>query len=154
MLKLRKSLLILAIALFGSTLVGTMPAGASPGPRSATGVGCTTAFSYAFRGITIRVPGTCLHHSIHGSGRTVRQDTSFFAVSGGFPRACNWRIDYDYYNTSNVRYRHYVGPVHTGCNSIGSRTIYPGTLPSYGRGCARLYINGILKVSQCHYITS
>jgi len=44
-------------------------------------------------------------------------------------------------------------PTHTECKIDPMRNNSPQKLPRYGKACARLYVGGTRRVSQCHNIT-
>ncbi|KOV95154.1 hypothetical protein [Streptomyces sp. NRRL B-3648] len=131
----------------------------APTTAHATAVGSTPVrtFEYSVGGMTMKVPTGCMFtHIIRGSGRKITYqnagvDCAFVAaLSSGF---CNWRIDFTYADTDNRTYRTSRGRTHSECKIDPMRNNSPQTLPRYGRACARLYVNGVQRVSQCHHIT-
>ncbi|GAA3303932.1 hypothetical protein GCM10020295_53780 [Streptomyces cinereospinus] len=114
-------------------------------------------FEYSVGGMNVKVPTGCMFtHVIRGSGRKITYqnagvDCAFAAaLSSGF---CNWRIDFTYADTNNRTYRTARGKTHSECRIDPMRTNPPQTLPRYGKACARLHVNGVRRVSQCHHIT-
>ncbi|WP_030345224.1 hypothetical protein [Streptomyces sp. NRRL S-1022] len=131
----------------------------APTTAHATAVGSTPVrtFEYSVGGMTMKVPTGCMFtHIIRGTGRKITYqnagvDCAFVAaLSSGF---CNWRIDFAYADTDNRTYRTSRGRTHSECKIDPMRNNSPQKLPRYGRACARLYVNGVQRVSQCHHIT-
>lgn len=132
---------------------------AAPTSTHAGAMGSTPVrtFEYSVGGMTVKVPTGCMFtHIIRGSGRKITYqnagvDCAFVAaLSSGF---CNWRIDFTYADTNNRTYRTSRGETHSECEIDPMRNNSLHTLPRYGRACARLYVNGVRRVSQCHHIT-
>ncbi|MFM9626777.1 MULTISPECIES: hypothetical protein [Streptomyces] len=124
---------------------------------SATGSSPIGTFDYDVRGMGVRVPVGCfLTHTIKGSGKRL---TSEFAgvdcagLAATFVRFCNWRIDFSYADTDNKSYRTSRGSTHPECKGDPLRRARPQTLPTYGKACAKFFVNGKLRAVQCHYIT-
>ncbi|MFC8917146.1 hypothetical protein ACFT5C_15385 [Streptomyces sp. NPDC057116] len=124
---------------------------------SAVGTAPVRTFEYSVGGATMKVPTGCMFtHAIRGSGRKITYqnagvDCGFVAaLSTGF---CNWRIDFTYADTNNRTYRTSRGRTHSECRIDPMRSNRPQTLPRYGKACARLHVNGVRRVSQCHHIT-
>ncbi|MBG0855175.1 hypothetical protein I2W78_25845 [Streptomyces spinoverrucosus] len=145
--------LVTALAAAGAVILGT-PASAHAGAIGSTPV---RTFEYSVGGMTVKVPTGCmLTHIIRGNGRKITYQNAgvgcaFVAALGtGF---CNWRIDFTYADTNNRTYRTSRGRTHAECKIDPMRTNPPQTLPRYGKACARLYVNGVRRVSQCHHIT-
>ncbi|MET8768311.1 hypothetical protein [Streptomyces sp. NPDC004658] len=137
-----------------ASLALAAPANAHAGAMGSTPV---RTFEYSVGGMTVKVPTGCMFtHIIRGSGRKITYqnagvDCAFVAaLSSGF---CNWRIDFTYADTNNRTYRTSRGKTHSECKIDPMRSNSPQTLPRYGRACARLYVNGVRRVSQCHHIT-
>ncbi|MFJ9538018.1 hypothetical protein ACIRPX_12240 [Streptomyces sp. NPDC101225] len=142
-----------ALTAAGALLL-TAPTNASAGAVGTTPV---KTFDYSVGGMTVKVPTGCLFtHVIRGSGRRITYqnagvDCAFVgALGSGF---CNWRIDFTYRDTSNRTYRTSRGRTHNECKIDPMRNNSPQTLARYGKACARLYVNGVPRVSQCHSIT-
>ncbi len=67
---------------------------------------------------------------------------------------CNWRIDWYGYDKNGTQFWHDVGPTHYGCTSVsGGRSRGAGTIPKYGKVCARTYSYGKWLAGVCHTIT-
>ncbi|MFJ9900393.1 hypothetical protein ACIQPR_44395 [Streptomyces sp. NPDC091280] len=135
-------------------LVLTMSTGAQAGAIGSTPV---RTFEYSVGGMTMKIPTGCVFtHIIRGGGRKISYqnagvDCAFVgALSSGF---CNWRIDFTYADTDNRTYRTSRGATHNECKIDPMRNNSPQTLPRYGKACARLYVGGARRVSQCHNIT-
>ncbi|MGW3103156.1 hypothetical protein [Streptomyces sp. NPDC001100] len=142
-----------ALAAAGA-LVLAVPTGAQAGAIGSTPV---RTFEYSVGGMTMKIPTGCLFtHIIRGSGRKISYqnagvDCAFVgALSSGF---CNWRIDFTYADTENRTYHTSRGTTHTECRIDPMRNNSAQTLPRYGKACARLYVGGTRRVSQCHNIT-
>ncbi|MEV7994189.1 hypothetical protein AB0O67_20365 [Streptomyces sp. NPDC086077] len=145
--------LVAALAAAGAVVLST-PTGAHAGAIGSTPV---RTFQYSVGGMTMKVPTGCMFtHVIRGSGRKITYqnagvDCAFVAaLNSGF---CNWRIDFTYADTNNRTYRTARGKTHSECKIDPMRTNPPQTLPRYGKACARLHVNGVPRVSQCHHIT-
>jgi hypothetical protein len=66
---------------------------------------------------------------------------------------CSWRIDWYGYDKDGRQFWHDVGPTHYGCTSIsGGRSRGAGTIPKYGKVCARTYSYGQWLAGVCHTI--
>jgi hypothetical protein len=125
---------------------------------SAKGAEQVPAFPIDYKGISLPVPKGFLFHSIDGKHRTVKKETATYsaaisAVGLAAGRACNWRIDFQYKDLNGKVYRTDKGPTNVSCNFKAGRTVRPGTLPHYGKACAKLYVNGKHRATQCHSIT-
>ncbi|WP_306321801.1 MULTISPECIES: hypothetical protein [unclassified Streptomyces] len=130
--------------------------GAGAAQASATGTTPIDSFTYWLQGATVKVPVGCfLTHTIKGSGRKITDEFAGADCVGPavtFTKFCNWRIDFTYADTSNKTYRTSRGRTHTECKGDPLRKTAPQTLPKYGKACARLYVNGALRATQCHSI--
>ncbi|MFD8395398.1 DNRLRE domain-containing protein [Streptomyces sp. NPDC059680] len=126
---------------------------------SAVGSTSIASFSYQWDGFTLSVPLGCwFTHSINGSGRHINWELAgvdCYAL-GVFSKFCNTRIDFAYADTNNHTYSTSRGKTHYTCYTgyVPTRSA-PGNryLPHYGKACAKLYINGSRRATQCHYIT-
>ncbi|WP_234306671.1 hypothetical protein [Streptomyces sp. NRRL F-2799] len=114
------------------------------------------SFSYEPHGVGVRVPVGCfLTHRIEGAGRRI---TDQFAgvdrvgIAATFSRFCNWRIDFTCTDTDNRTYRTSRGATHDSCSGDPLRHAAPQVVPKYGNACARFYVNGGQRASQCHSI--
>jgi hypothetical protein len=121
------------------------------------GSACTT-----IAGVRICWPGGVLGHTIIGSGRKMTDEQSSVedllgaGVVGGV--YCNWRIDFNYYDTGNHLYRSRPGTQHSACTAIsdpiiGQRQAGDITLQHDGKACAQFGANGRVYAKQCHNIT-
>ncbi|MEV0262859.1 hypothetical protein AB0I49_16180 [Streptomyces sp. NPDC050617] len=149
---------------FTSRTIATLAATATlavlpPSAAHATAIGSTpvATFNYQVGGVTMKIPTGCAFtHIIRGGGKRITYqnagvDCGFVgALNSGF---CNWRIDFTYADTNNRTYRTSRGRTHTECKIDPMRNNAPQKLPRYGKACARLVINGVRRVSQCHHIT-
>lgn len=63
-------------------------------------------------------------------------------------------MDFVYYNGNGKEYSRKRGTTKYKCYGSEGPTWYgtARTLPVYGRACAKLYLNGSLKATQCHNI--
>ncbi|MFI8206487.1 hypothetical protein [Streptomyces sp. NPDC085937] len=142
-----------AIGALSLAIVGT----AAPAHASATGSTAIGTFTYELRGTTVKVPVGCfLTHSISGSGKKIESQLSgvdCVGVAATFSRFCNWRIDFTYADTDNRTYRTSRGRTRAQCEGAPLRRAAPQTLPHYGKACARLFVNGKSRATQCHFIT-
>ncbi|MFE7812515.1 hypothetical protein ACFU5P_11195 [Streptomyces sp. NPDC057433] len=145
-----------AAAVLGLTVGG--PLGAA-GPAHAGALGSTAigTFTYELRGATVKVPVGCfLTHRIDGSGKEVSGQLAGVDCVGAaatFSRFCNWRIDFAYADTNDRTYRTARGATHAECDGAPLRRAGARTLPTYGKACAKLFVNGEPRAAQCHYIT-
>lgn len=96
----------------------------------ATGTTAIGTFDYDLRGAGMKVPVGCF-----------------------LTHFCNWRIDFAYADTGNRTYTASRGKTHTECRRDPLRRNSAQTLPKYGKACARFYVNGKLRATQCHFIT-
>ncbi|WP_431990884.1 hypothetical protein [Streptomyces albogriseolus] len=157
-MRLRQSVRGLAAAVGALSLAfaGTMGT-AAPAHASATGSTALGTFTYEVRGATVKVPVGCfLTHSISGSGKKIERQLAgvdCIGVAATFSRFCNWRIDFTYADTDNRTYRTSRGATRTECEGAPLRRAAPQKLPQYGKACARLFVNGKSRATQCHYIT-
>ncbi|MFJ4003037.1 hypothetical protein ACIPWL_06190 [Streptomyces sp. NPDC090023] len=141
-----------ALALAATTALGTA------GTAQANAVGTTTigSFAYELHGVGVQVPVGCfLTHRIEGSGRRVTDEfagVDCVGIAATFSRFCNWRIDFTYADTDNRTYRTSRGATHNNCSGDPLRHAAPQVLPRYGKACARFYVNGRQRASQCHSI--
>lgn len=65
-------------------------------------------------------------------------------------------LDFAYADTSNRTYKTLKGAVQVTCKRGGgtTRKIEKNrTLAHYGKACAKFYVNGSRRATQCHYIT-
>ncbi|MGW8379667.1 hypothetical protein [Streptomyces sp. ODS28] len=147
-----------AAAVGGALAMAGAASLATAGPASATAVGTTPigSFSYSFQGATIKVPTGCfLTHRIGGSGKKIKDEMAGVDCAGPaaiFSKFCNWRMDFTYANTSNKVYKTSKGKTHTECKGNPLRHGKAQTLPKYGKACAKFYVNGVHKATQCHFI--
>ncbi|WP_258308318.1 hypothetical protein [Streptomyces sp. NWU339] len=145
-----------ATAVLGFAAVG--PLGAA-GPAHAGALGSTAigTFTYEVRGAAVKVPVGCfLSHRIDGSGKRVSGQLAgvdCVGAAAAFSRFCNWRIDFAYADTNGRAYRTARGAAHAECDGAPLRRVGARTLPTYGKACAKLFVNGKLRATQCHYIT-
>lgn len=126
-------------------------------PLSASGVEYFGNFSYAWEGISMKIPTCAFGHKIGGSGRKITSETtSVSGVGCDLPavKFCNWRIDFAYADTNNKTYKTSKGKLHTTCNVAAGvhRANASQTLPHYGKACAKLYVAGKSRAVQCHNI--
>lgn len=141
-----------ALALAAATALGTA------GTARAGAVGTTTigSFSYELHGVGVQVPVGCfLTHRIEGSGRRITDQfagVDCVGIAATFSRFCNWRIDFTYTDTDNRTYRTSRGATHNSCSGDRLRHAAPQVLPKYGKACARFYVNGRQRASQCHSV--
>ncbi|MFI5758991.1 hypothetical protein [Streptomyces sp. NPDC051569] len=176
---MRKTTAILAgISTTALLLYGTSPAQAAeaespppaeqvaseaPGPIGTMGAAGSAAigtFKYTFGGTTITVPTGCfLTHVIKGSGKKITSQTAgvdCVGVAALATRFCNTQLEFHYADTAGKTYKIQRGPLNTTCKT-GTVSTYSDTtsktLPSYGKACAHLYVNGSRRSVQCHYIT-
>jgi hypothetical protein len=130
---------------------------------SAVGYAKMNAACVSVAGKNLCWPGGLLGHTIKGSGRTITNEEASVSdlagadVVGGV--YCNWRIDFDYYDTGGNLYLSRKGTQHSSCtaitdNPIGQRQTGDITLAHYGRACAQFGANGKVQAKQCHNITS
>ncbi|WP_369233204.1 hypothetical protein AB5J56_14930 [Streptomyces sp. R21] len=124
---------------------------------SATGTTTIGTFSYDFHGVGVSVPVGCfLTHTIDGSGKRITGQLAgvdCVGVAATFSNFCNWRIDFAYADTNNRTYKTSRGATHTECRSDPLRRNARQTLPKYGKACAKFFVNGKLRATQCHFIT-
>ncbi|MGX1272412.1 hypothetical protein [Streptomyces phaeoluteigriseus] len=74
-------------------------------------------------------------------------------LAATFSRFCNWRIDFSYADTDNKSYRTSRGSTRPECKGDPLRHAQPQTLPTYGKACAKFFVNGKLRAVQCHFLT-
>ncbi|MET8974245.1 hypothetical protein ABZX85_01365 [Streptomyces sp. NPDC004539] len=140
-------------------LLVTATALGAPGTANASAIGTTAigTFSYEVRGAAVKVPVGCfLTHRIEGSGRRItgqRAGVDCVGPAAAFSRFCNWRIDFTYADTDDRTYLTSRGATHTECEAGLLREGAARTLPKFGKACARFYVNGGLRGSQCHFVT-
>ncbi|WP_406722349.1 hypothetical protein OG968_10955 [Streptomyces althioticus] len=157
-MRLRQSVrgLAAAVGALSFAFVGAMGT-AAPAHASATGSTALGTFTYEVRGTTVKVPVGCfLTHSIEGSGKKIESQMAgvdCIGVAATFSRFCNWRIDFAYADTDNRTYRVSRGATRPKCEGAPLWRAAPQTLPHYGKACARLFVNGKSRATQCHYIT-
>ncbi|GAA2290022.1 hypothetical protein GCM10010415_71950 [Streptomyces atrovirens] len=124
---------------------------------SATGSAAIGSFTYQVRGAAVKIPVGCfLTHTIKGSGKRITSQLAgvdCVGVAATFSQFCNWRIDFAYADTNNKTYRTSRGATHAECEGAPLRNAAPQTLSVYGKACAKLYISGTLRATQCHFIT-
>ncbi|MFJ5657309.1 DNRLRE domain-containing protein [Streptomyces microflavus] len=127
--------------------------------RSAIGSTALGVFEYTVGGYTMKIPSGCfLTHKITGKRRSITYQMASTDCVGVAALAsfCNWRMDFAYADTSNRTYKTLKGAVHVTCKRGGgtTRKIEKNrTLAHYGKACAKLYVNGSRRATQCHYIT-
>ena len=149
-----------ALMLATAALLCASLAGASPASASAFGCQYIGGFGFSWQGLTLQAPKGYLCHSITGSGRSVTNEYAYYgpapSVYGALTgRVCNWRIDFQYRNTSNVVYRTDTGATHNTCEYYIRRDQPTDkSLAYYGKACARLFVGGVLRSQQCHNITA
>jgi len=121
----------------------------------ASGCQLTKGFSIGVKGVTAPIPGGQLCHTIKGKDKLITAQKAAFSKNLGKPGVtCNWRIDFLYYSNTGNMYDRDKGRTSNNCQLIVQRTVTADkSLPHYGRSCARLYVNGNPKVTQCHQIT-
>ncbi|GAB3968074.1 hypothetical protein [Streptomyces sparsus] len=123
----------------------------------AAGSSAVDSFTYEFNGLTLTVPTGCfLTHVVKGSGKRVTSQLAGVDCVGpaAFSQFCNWRIDFSYADTNNRTYKTSRGKTHTACaNKYPTRRIGSQKLARYGKACAKFFISGTLRATQCHYIT-
>ncbi|CAL9418474.1 hypothetical protein [Streptomyces sp. enrichment culture] len=149
--RLSASFTVLALCALGSL------GAAGPAHAGATGSSAIGTFSYEVRGATVTVPVGCfLTHSISGSGKRITGQMAgadCMGLAATFSRFCNWRIDFAFADTNGRTYLTSRGATHAECDGAPLRRAGARTLPTYGKACAKLHINGKLRATQCHYIT-
>jgi hypothetical protein len=141
-------------ALTAATLVTATPA---PAHASATGSTPISSFSYSIGGVTIAIPNGCFFtHRISGDGQRIdAENAGTDCVGPGFWSAgfCNWRINFEYFNTDNQWYGTNQGDLNSACNFSTFRTdTRSHRLPGPGRACAVFMVNGAERARQCHSI--
>lgn len=124
-------------------------------PRSATGVGGTSAFYITYAGTQWRIPTGMIGHTVNGSGLRITSESAKWAPSVTVPvQVCNyqWKFQNRYGDTI---YSTVSSKVFSGCTlTIGlpaytyetDRTVKTGAL------CARFYVNGTFRGEQCHSV--
>ncbi|WP_327719450.1 hypothetical protein OG381_31740 [Streptomyces sp. NBC_00490] len=158
MSKLRTATRRLLTAGSAVAVIGAVTLGAGGVARaSATGTTAIGTFDYDLRGAGVKVPVGCfLTHSIDGSGKRITSQLAgvdCMGLAATFSKFCNWRIDFTYADTGNRTYKTARGKTHTECRRDPLRRNSAQTLPKYGKACARFYVNGKLRATQCHFIT-
>ncbi|MFJ3666464.1 hypothetical protein ACIPSE_08410 [Streptomyces sp. NPDC090106] len=158
MLKLRNAARRLATAGCAAAIVVAAGLGAGgTAQASATGTTPIGTFEYDLHGLAVKVPVGCFFtHSVEGSGKRISSQLAgvdCMGIAATFSQFCNWRIDFTYADTDNRRYRTSRGRTHTECKGNPLRRNAAQTLPRYGKACARFYVNGKLRATQCHFIT-
>jgi hypothetical protein len=109
--------------------------------------------------VSVPIPSGYLTHCTDGTGLRIRSETALYtaapsligAVKG---KACNWRIDFAYRDTSNRLYKTVKGKTHQACDfTAGVRVDMKNKKFRAGTTCAVLWISGKKIGSQCHYLT-
>ncbi|MEU6146100.1 hypothetical protein ABZ848_37875 [Streptomyces sp. NPDC047081] len=143
----------------GATVLFTAVALGAGGEAQAdaTGSAAVGTFSYDLHGAGVKVPVGCfLTHSIDGSGKRItaqKAGVDCVGLAAAFSEFCNWRIDFTYADMNNRTYKVSRGKTHPECKGDPLRRNSAQTLPKYGKACARFYVNGKLRATQCHFIT-
>ncbi|MEV7288643.1 hypothetical protein AB0O01_29555 [Streptomyces sp. NPDC093252] len=145
-------------ALSAGALAVTVTFGAAgTAQASATGTTAVGTFSYEVRGASVKVPTGCfLTHTVKGSGKKITSQLAGIDCAGlavTFSQFCNWRIDFSYADTNNKTYKTARGATHSECKGNPLRRAGKRTLSKYGKACAKFFVNGKLRATQCHYIT-
>jgi hypothetical protein len=106
---------------------------AAPQTAHATAQGCTGTFNV-----------TCV--LVRGSGLQVDYARAYFQWAG---RPCNTQLRLSFFDTNNVMYTQYRGPLKTGCRITDEYVITPGSKFRTGRVCASLVVSGSAKSGAC-----
>ena len=145
-MRLLRALLSVVIATGGLMLLSSPAANAG----GACGFAYKRAFSYSFGGVTIRVPGAALNHCVVGRGLTVERQYASFSSAA---KLCNWRIDFVYYDDRGNQDVRYMGATHHSCTRDAYRELRPSRGFGPGKTCAKVYMNGKWRETQCHSLT-
>lgn len=136
----RVSIALAAIVAFA--LGSASPAAAYSVGHSGWGVVCARGFC---------VPSGIMTHIVDGRGVQLSYDRVEWSSAGNI---CNWWVDFDYYDTRNVSYRHIQGGAHYECGRNRNVRVDFSPYLNYGfragRACATLYSNSVRVTSQCH----
>jgi hypothetical protein len=128
---------------------------------TASGLGCDnsqiTDAPVALNAISaeMTLPYGYLCHLMESRGKEISAQraayTSNASIYGPLVRdICNWRIDFVYYGTNGEEYMRDKGETVNNCKGA-SRVIEKGkTLPQYGSTCAELFVDGKVRLTQCH----
>lgn len=100
-----------------------------------------------------------LCHLIHTRGKQISEQKASYTESAGIyapliKDVCNWRIDFVYYDSKGDEYMRDEGETVTDCKKGARRDISKSkTLSEYGTTCAKLFIDGKPRLTQCHTIS-
>lgn len=130
---------------------------AAPAHASAIGTTPIATFRYTVSGVTINVPTGCfLTHRISGAGQRIDAENAGVDCAGpglwwgGF---CNWRINFEYFNSDNQWYGTNQGGLNSSCDYYTFRTdTRSHRLAGPGRACAVFIVNATERARQCHSI--
>lgn len=150
------TLMLTALAALTSLLA--LMAGAPPARATAYGSTPVNSFGYSYQGLSLRVPIGCFRtHVVRGDRTVIAAERAGVDCAGagvwggGF---CNTRIDFAYDDTDNRRYLVDTGATDNRCRHDLLRDGPRRVLPSYGKACAVLYVDGVARARQCHSISA
>lgn len=105
--------------------------------------------------VDLVVPYGYLCHLMQSTGKEISAQraayTSNSSIYGPLVRdICNWRIDFVYYGMDGKEYMRDKGETVNNCKGASRIIEKSKTLPQWGSTCAELFIDGTVRLIQCH----
>ena len=104
----------------------------------------------------IRLPYGYLCHFVQMRGKEISEQRAAYTANASIygslvQNICNWRIDFVYYDPNGDEYMRDKGETVSDCNKGASRVVdTTKKLPQFGTTCAKLFIEGEARFTQCH----
>ena len=135
-----------------------------PDEVSASGLGCDTSQITDAPvvvnpvSVDLVIPFGYLCHLMKSTGKAISEQraayTSNSNIYGPLVRdICNWRIDFVYYGMDGKEYMRDKGETINGCKGASRIVEKSKTLPQFGSTCAELFVDGTVRLIQCHGMT-
>lgn len=117
----------------------------------ASGMASVGGFQVTIQGQKITVPGFWMEHVIQGKGYSVTKEWAQYAPVS-YLTLCNYQTAFQNRSGSTI-YATRWSAYHSGCSTGIFVQNAPGSFQvREGQECARLYVAGVFRGEQCHYV--
>jgi hypothetical protein len=148
------SSLFAVLTVIGLVLANSSGAGAS-------GLGCDNSqitdepVSLNATSVEMTLPYGYLCHLMESRGKEISNQRAAYTSNASIygplvGEICNWRIDFVYYDTKGDEYMRDKGETVNNCKGASRVAAKSKTLPQYGSTCAELFVDGKVRLTQCH----
>jgi hypothetical protein len=142
------------LTVIGSVILTSSGAGAS-------GLGCDNSqitdepVSFNATSVEMTLPYGYLCHLMESRGKEISNQRAAYTSNASIygplvGEICNWRIDFVYYDTKGDEYMRDKGETVNNCKGASRVVAKNKTVPQYGSTCAELFVDGKVRLTQCH----